>query len=372
MPSDSDPSMWDYPPHTKAKHDLLAAYLDGWFPILSRGNERLLFLDGFAGRGRYTDGSEGSPLVALRRLVEHRYFLQMRHREFVFYLIEADAANAASLQHEINDFKADHAPWPGNVNVNVVNDTFDRTATAIIEALREQKRNLAPTFAFIDPFGYSGMPMDLLADLLAYPRTEVFINFMVGHVQRFITRDGQEKAMRDLFGLDVSEVLDGYLAQADRVEHLRAVYERQLQERAGFDYVQSFGMINQTGNIGYYLLHGTRHPKGVELMKDVMWRIDPGGGYKFSDRLADQDVLFVLDPDLRPLRRELLRNYAGQRGVSVADIEWHTVLRTPYRKRHVRPVLRPLEREGVIQVNRPPGRKQFTEGVTIDFTSLPG
>lgn len=29
MPSDSDPSKWDCPPHTKAKHDMLASYLDG-------------------------------------------------------------------------------------------------------------------------------------------------------------------------------------------------------------------------------------------------------------------------------------------------------------------------------------------------------
>jgi hypothetical protein len=126
-------------------------------------------------------------------------------------------------------------------------------------------------------------------------------------------------------------------------------------------------MINQTGNIVYYLLHGTRHRKGVELMKDAMWRIDAGGGYMFSDRLAGQDVLFVLDPDLRPLRRELLRSYAGQPGVNVADIEWHTVLHTPYRKKHVRDVLKPLEKEGLIQVNRPPGKRQFAEGVTIDF-----
>jgi len=367
MPSDSDPSKWDCPPHTKAKHDMLASYLDGWFPILSRWNGRVLYFDGFAGRGRYNDGSEGSPLVALRRLVEHRSFPQMRHREFVFYLVEADADNAASLQQEIDVFKAEKAPWPATITTRVVNDRFDATANAILDQLREQKRNLAPTFAFIDPFGYSGIPMDLMADLLAYPKTEVFVNFMVGHVQRFITRDGQEKPMRELFGMDVSNVLDGYNEQGDRVEHLRAVYARQLQQRAGFDHVQSFAMINATGNIGYYLLHGTRHPKGVELMKDAMWRIDPGGGYTFSDRLADENVLFTLDPDLAPLRAELLRHFAGRRDVPVDDIEWHAVLNTPYRKAHVRPVLRPLEKERVIQVNRPPGKKQYAEGVTVDF-----
>jgi hypothetical protein len=109
---DSDPEKWDYPPHTKAKHDMLASYLDGWFPILSSWNGRVLFFDGFAGRGRYTDGSEGSPLVALRRLVEHRSFPRMRDREFVFFLVEANEDNAESLDREIEAFKAEKAPWP--------------------------------------------------------------------------------------------------------------------------------------------------------------------------------------------------------------------------------------------------------------------
>ncbi len=368
MAGDADPSKWDYPPHTKAKHDMLARYLDGWYPILSSWNGRLLFFDGFAGRGRYTDGSEGSPLVALRRLLDHRSFPRMRQREFVFCFVEANRDNASSLRAEIDAFKAARAPWPKSVKVQVINEKFDVTANMILNFLREQKRILAPTFAFIDPFGYSGLPMDVLAELLAYPKTEVFVNFMSGHVQRFIERDGQERAMRSLFGMDVRDVLDGYTAQADRVEYLRAVYKRQLHQRVGFDYVQSFGMINDTGNIGYYLFHGTRHRNGVKLMKDAMWKIDPGGGFTFSDRMAGQNVLFTLKPDLRPLRAELLCHYAHQRGVSVKDLEWHALLYTPYRETHVRPVLRQLEREQFIAVNRPPGKKQYAVGVTIDFS----
>jgi three-Cys-motif partner protein len=366
MVRDDDPSKWDCPPHTRAKHQMLGYYLDGWYPILSSWNGRILFLDGFAGRGRYNDGTEGSPLVALRRLLDHRQFPQMSKREFVFLFVEANEANAASLKAEIAALKIEKAPWPDKVKVKVLNATFDSTATAIIEHLREQKRNLAPTFAFVDPFGYSGMPIDVLADLLDYPRTEVLVNFMVGHVQRFIKRDGQERVMRELFGLDVNDILDGYDDQQDRVEHLRAVYAKQLQERAKLEYVQSFGMINDTGNIGYYLFHGTRHRQGVKLMKAAMWKVDPGSGNVFSDRLAGENVLFTATPDFGPLRDELLSQFAG-RTVGAKEVEWHALLHTPYRETHVRPVLRPLESAGVITVTRPPGKTQFAEGVMITF-----
>lgn len=365
--SDADPSKWDCPPHTKAKHDMLASYLDGWFPILASWNGRVLFFDGFAGRGRYTDGSEGSPLVALRRLVEHRAFPKMRHREFVFYLVEANQDNAESLDREITALKAEKAPWPDNVKTRVINEKFDVQAAAMIDRLREQKRKMAPTFAFVDPFGYSGLPIDLLAELLNYGRSEVFINFMVGHVQRFIERDGQEKAMRDLFGISRDEVLRNYDGTEERVRHLKNVYERQLRDKAGFEYVQSFAMINTTGNIGYYLIHGTNHRKGVELMKDAMWKIDPDGGCQFSDRLAGENVLFQLDPDLDPLRRELLRHFVGRRRIVVEDIVQHALIHTPYRRPHVRPVLVQLEKGNIIEVHRPPGKRQFSPGVTVSF-----
>lgn len=372
MARDSDPFKWKYAPHTKAKHDILAYYLDGWYPILARWHGRLLFLDGFAGRGRYESGEEGSPLIALRRLLEHRSFNSlMKGREFVFYLIEADEDNAASLEREIQNYKASIHSWPSKVKTVVVNDKFDSRAGAIIKQLREQKKRLAPTFALIDPFGYKGIPMELLADLFSYPRTELLINFMVGNIHRFITRDGQERVMRELFGKDVREVLDGYDGQASRVEYLRSVYVRQLKERVGFEHVQSFTMVNSTGNIVYYLLHGTRHINGVKKMKEAMWRVDPASGHRFSDRLAGQDVLFVPDPDLRPLQSKLLTAYSGCRDIKVSDIETYTIAHTPYRETHVRPVLRTLEQDRKIRVNRPPGKRQFAEGVTIDFPQTP-
>jgi len=367
MASDADPDKWECPPHTRAKHQILASYLDAWYPILSTWNGRIAFLDGFAGRGRYNDGSEGSPLIALRHLLDHRAWPSMQHKEFVFLFVEANADNSATLEAEVDRFKTARAPWPPNVRVHVINAPFDKTATALLDNLRVQKRKLAPTFAFVDPFGYRGLPMSLIAELLSFPKTELFVNFMVGHVQRFIERDGQERAMRDLFGLHVEDILkDWDSSDVGRVEHLRAVYERQLTDVVGFPYVQSFGMVNSTGNLGYYLMHGTRHPSAVKAMKAAMWSIDPAGGFSFSDRLAGENVLFTPEPDLRPLRAAIVAGFAGKAGVSIDDIEWFAILKTPYRETHVRKAIAPLEGDGVIVVHRP-GKRGFPSGTTIDF-----
>ena len=59
------PTAWEIKPHTIAKHALLKAYLNAWFPILGTSEQRVIFLDGFAGPGVYKDGQPGSPIIAI-------------------------------------------------------------------------------------------------------------------------------------------------------------------------------------------------------------------------------------------------------------------------------------------------------------------
>ncbi|MFD0485155.1 three-Cys-motif partner protein TcmP [Kineococcus sp. GCM10028916] len=352
MSKDSDPSKWVMEPHTHVKHVILDRYLKGWFPILSSFAGRIVFLDGFAGRGRYTGGEVGSPIIALRALLDHAYFDRMRHREFVFLFIEANRENAESLQAVIDEFKAERAPWPSNVKVDVINAAFEDHVTEMVKYLQEQKKKLAPTFAFVDPFGYSGLPMALLADLLSYPQAEVFVNFMVGHVQRFVGRDGQQNAIEGLFALPRDEVVANLDGTDDRVAQLRSLYKQQLHNVAGFEHVSAFEMKVMNGNVGYYLLHGTKHRMGVKVMKEAMWNIDPTGQYTFSDRLAGSEVLFTPEPNLKPLVEALLRDHAGRVAVPVEDLRWYSLLQTPYRETHLTPVLKQLEAENQISVRR--------------------
>ncbi|MFJ7229713.1 three-Cys-motif partner protein TcmP [Streptomyces tendae] len=354
--------MWKLDPHTKAKHDILRHYLNGWFPVLSTWNGRIVFLDGFAGPGRYESGEPGSPLIALETLLGHSYFSRMRC-EFLFFFCEADKARVASLEQQIAGFKETHQPWPQNVKIQLIHSEFSETATSLVDYLRSQKRKLAPTFAFVDPFGVSGIPMDVLADLLSFSRCELFVNYMVDSVNRFATAGNIDHHLDELFGTTEYKNAGNTPGQT-RHQFLHDLYQRQLSEVCDFPHVQSFAMINRTGHIGYYLFHGTRDPKGVELMKEAMWKVDPGGGYRFSDRLAGQDVLFTeAGVDTNPLRQALLQQYAGRR-VSIDTLERFTLLSTPYKKSHLRrPVLTPMEREGIIQVDRP-GRSGFPSGRT--------
>jgi three-Cys-motif partner protein len=92
----ADNRLWKLEPHTVGKHLVLRRYLDAWFPIMGSSNERILFIDGFAGPGEYRDGEEGSPIIAIRSLVEHRSKGRVSAAVH-FLLIEKDRERALHL-----------------------------------------------------------------------------------------------------------------------------------------------------------------------------------------------------------------------------------------------------------------------------------
>ncbi|NTW39042.1 MAG: hypothetical protein HGA44_04010 [Cellulomonadaceae bacterium] len=152
---------------------------------------------------------------------------------------------------------------------------------------------------------------------------------------------------------------------------MREVYANQLRTVANLQYVQSFEMRNNTGNVSYYMFHATRNAKGVQLMKDAMWKVDPGGDFTFSDRLAGRDVLFADEPDLAPLRAHLWAQFGGRGAVAAGVVKEHVALHTPFRPPHATAALKAMEIDGVLSAQRGPGQRRgtFAEGTPLVITA---
>jgi three-Cys-motif partner protein len=171
---------------------------------MAKWNGRIIFLDGFAGPGRYAGGEEGSPLIALRALLEHPHMTPLPSgAEIRFHFVEEQRDRVASLEDEIAKFKVAH-PLPQGVHVHVAHDRFDAYVGNILDSLEKAGKQIAPTFAFIDPFGFSGVPMELMRRLGANPKCEVLISFMYESITRWAAHpDPKIQAhLDDLFGTD--------------------------------------------------------------------------------------------------------------------------------------------------------------------------
>ncbi len=369
-----DEAVWPIEEHTRAKHELLRRYLGAWFPILTASgfNKRVVFLDGFAGPGVYANGEPGSPLIAIETLVDHAHFEQLSRTEFVFFFVEEDGARFASLERELDRFwhRRDGGK-PANVRVELFNDKF-ATVASQLAATYGQNKQLAPTLAFIDPFGWSGVPLGLIRDLLASDKCEVLFNFMYDSVNRFVTdeRPGVARHFAELFGTTEAEHQSASaLTGEKRKAFLQNLYMRQLRDVGGFSFVRSFELMDvERGRTAYFLMFGTRHHKGLQVMKDAMWALDPVSGARFAGFAGDQQMLFSAEPDTSPLHDALLERFSGE-SVAVETIERFVIEETDYKTTHYKKqVLKVLEEEGRLVCESARNRRgTYPKGTKLQF-----
>ena len=334
-------TIWEIAPHTEAKHEILRRYLGAWFPILSRFHSRIVYIDGFSGPGRYKGGEPGSPLVALEVARTHHMTLQ---GELVFLFIDERPDRVEHLNQELATISV-----PPHFSVVAETGVFHEKLSAMLDDLEADDRRLAPTFAFIDPFGFKGIPFSLVDRLLRHPKTEAFITFMAGSIHRFIEHPNHEVVRHIVDAFGSPEALEIACGPGDRVESLRMLYQRQLQQVAGF--VRYFEMRDLQDRIIYYLFFAGNHPLGHVRMKEAFWKMDPEGRFRFSDATnPNQLVMFQSDP-LLTLTGTLQQEYRSQT-VPVEQVKRFVENDTPFLAKHLRSALKVLETNGEITAER--------------------
>ncbi|MBF6422605.1 three-Cys-motif partner protein TcmP [Nocardia farcinica] len=363
---DSLPTVWSQPPHTKVKHDILVRYLAAWFGIFgsSPHHNAVNVLDGFAGPGRYENGEPGSPVLALNTLLDHQSFGSFDATRFTFVFNEWDPQRFASLQAVLADTSAAKTPWPPNVRVHESNENFQVLAQQMLDSIGPGKR-LAPTFAFIDPFGYRDVPMSTIRELVSHRSCELFIYFDFNSVNRFATAGNVDGHFSALFGCD--DFKHAPPEGPARAQFIHDLYSRQLRKECAFAHVCSFRLINSTGHTISYLYFCTRDDQAYDKMKQAMWALAPSGNYGFDDRLADQPMLFEDEANTAPLQDELAQHFAG-RTVPIDEISRYVVTQTAFHSGQVKmKTLRPMQSAGRISSPNQKRPGQFPAGTLITF-----
>ena len=149
--------IWNSSDHTRAKLAILKGYLNAWFPIFAQTWPKIVYIDGFAGPGVYAGGEEGSPVVALRAAREHSQ--RDKFGEIVFWFVEQDGKRHEHLEKVLREKFPDMKNEDGDqFQYHVVHGEFAQSVESTLDEIEVQNQNLAPTFAFVDPFGFSNMP----------------------------------------------------------------------------------------------------------------------------------------------------------------------------------------------------------------------
>ena len=308
-------TIWRLEDHTLGKHKVLERYLDAWLPIMLGSNERVLFIDAFAGPGEYTGGEKGSPVIALEAFLSHSN-RNLMDGSLRFVFIERERPRAQHLKQVIEGFQG---RLPARCKAEVLEGTFTNKLTNALDAIDQQKSTLAPAFVMVDPFGVSDTPMSLIRRILENPKSELYISFMYEYINRFGGSPEFADPLDELFGC--REWRDG-IDEEDpekRKSFLYGLYKNQLKA-SGAKYVLHFELY-EGHRLKYALFFATNHPKGCDKMKQAMWKVAPFGGSQFRSGLKDQLFLGPEFVDFSPLKEALRSKFGQDQWVSIEDVD---------------------------------------------------
>ena len=356
--ADPKETVYGAEPHTRAKHQILSEYLKRWLPILARQSQnigrtdsRLLYVDGFAGAGEYTDNIPGSPLVAIKTALEATGGFPV---PVEIKLIELRSDRVAHLRKLVDMKRSQIAGFDRIIIDDPIEGKCEDVIKRLIDEHQEQGRRLGPALFFLDQFGYSSFSMELIGRILKHNVCEVFSYLNWNLLHPFMADQTKHAGITKAFGGDEwRSVID--LSGKEKEDRFRDVYLEALQSRAGAKYTYPFAMRNHHDRVIYWLFFCSNNLRGLEEMKKAMWTVDQSGGFEFSDRHAHSfGKLFQYDDS--QLANDLVEDLGGQ-VLTVGQVKEYVIVNTPaycYKR-----ALGNLERTGRLEpIDPPKGRRQ--------------
>jgi len=250
------------------KHCLLEEYLPEWGYKIGSQWDTLVYVDGFAGPWEVTseDYSDSSFAVAVDAL-QHSY---LGHRDkwgrninFRCILVDEDKKAHGHLERY-----AKRKRIPG-FEIYPLCGKFTERIPAINKLVEKNAANYFK-FVFLDPKGWSDIPMQEISPFLKDRSCEVLINLMTKHINRFSDEGDRADSYHRLFGRDdvLEELRDVPRENDERVEQAVKEYCRSLKQLCRFQYVSSAVILEpEEESVRYFLVFATNHPRGVEVFK---------------------------------------------------------------------------------------------------------
>src|SRR5262245_7617496 len=312
---------------TKVKHFILREYLERFALIVGTFAKSITYIDCFSGPWnlRSQDFRDSSFAIAIDQLKQAKATLRENGRDLNLrcMFLEKDPAAYGKLEAFISQVQ--------DVETRTKNDTLEGSIPDILKFVHDGGTATFP-FIFIDPTGWTGFAMDLIAPLLKLKPGEVLINFMTDYIRRFIAHPDQEtqKSFAALFGTgDFKKQLQGLEDHQDREDALLQAYAANIKMTGGYSHSCAATILYPEVDRSYFhLVYATRNRKGVEVFKDVerramnvMEQTRAEAKQRARVKKSNQPELFTAEemPHTRPidnLRRRHLAN--AERAVAEA------------------------------------------------------
>jgi three-Cys-motif partner protein len=358
---------------SEVKARIIQKYFFAWarviIPTAKTINNRIAYIDLYAGPGRYKDGSASTPLLVLEGAIQDPDLSKM----LVALLNDQDANHTRTLQQEIDGLPGietlAHKPV-------VMCGSIDQDAEAYFK-----KTRLIPSFTFVDPFGYKGLSLGIINGVIKNWGCDCVFFFNYARINAGLSNPKVEDHMDALFTADRAATLRTELQAKTPAQREALILENLAQAIKGMGgkFVLPFRFKNSSGTrTSHSLVFVSKHFKGYEIMKEIMAKESstqeqgvPSLAYSPREKWMKDTMplLFALSRPLDDLGGMLLNTFAGER-LSMVDIYKRHNVDTPYIKKNYKEALMALEQTHEISANPPIGMRKkgtFADHVMVTF-----
>ena len=261
-------SVYDDREQTQAKHFILRGYLQELaFKVLHGWD--VAYVDGFSGpwESKTADLSDTSFMIAIGVLRDAQSKVATQtgvRRKVKCFFSEKDAKAYGRMAAAVAPFNNPTAEF----EIRTYHGEF-------VDAVEEIRSFVGRSFPliFIDPTGWTGYPFTKIAPLFAPTKCEALINFMYGHVSRFLMHP-DEKVIASLDpilgGAEWQKRLDPTMDPGPAVEKL---FRETLRDVGKFAYVVSTKIDKNTQERPHFFLaYATKDRAGLKAFREIEYK----------------------------------------------------------------------------------------------------
>jgi len=333
-------------PHSRIKSQIVAKYVPAWAHIILKSWTQVLYLDLFAGPGQFNDGSRSTPLLLLPELIASS---KLRAGVSTWFS-DTDATAIDHLKSNVEALAGvEQLTFPPVIQVQHVDD----------EVTREFEDNrMIPTFAFLDPFGYTGLTAKLVRSIVKDPGSECLFFFNYNRVNPAISNPKVVTRMAAIFGDRRSRSLRERLNSAPvdkREEYILDALREAMAQESGGRLVMPFRFVDG-GRTTHHLVFVTKQFLGFKIMREIMAPYSSSEtegvpSFEFVEH-ADAQTRLDLSPrtPLTDLCNALRVAYQGKTIFFRTLFEEHSANRL-YVERNYYEALSRLEQAGVVRIH---------------------
>lgn len=371
-------------PWSEVKDQLLWCYFVPYMQKILYTRRPLVYIDCFAGKGKFDDGKDGSPLIALQIMKDccSKTRLERLPRITASFI---DINYADDLHKNLSEYP----------RVNIVPGAYEDNIDRLLK--NEDGSNV---FLYIDPYGIKALSclkfdefakrqfntIELLINMNSFgfireacrvmgkkfelDDRSFFDDLVEYDSTQLDTSDKSVEALNEIAGGDywkeiieqyTSGAIDGYKAE----EYFSEQYCQRLSQH--YQYVLNMPIrIKKGQHSKYRMIHATNHPDGCVLMADNIcnrWELlkqiqDSGQLSLFQEKLNNEIV------DEREIRQNVIEHFSQcanwtrlTEAQAVFYIKYGAICKTA----DIRKVLKKLEKEERLEVDRTPA---FTKAGT--------